>query len=96
MKDFRTFAGDVRGNGTAGLVVNNKDDAGIKGNDGPKFVGDKCDGVVKVQRRADCLCNLMKRKYFSLRLRDRSKPSVVIVRCAQLVRREAGIRFRFR
>jgi hypothetical protein len=53
------LAGYMCGNSPPGFLVNNENNAGIKGNYCAKFVGNKIDGVAEVQRRTDGLSDLM-------------------------------------
>src|SRR6266511_1199103 len=93
-EDIRVFARHVGRHRPSGFLVYNKDNTGIKRNNGPKLIGDKCYCVVKVQRRTDGLRDLMKSKHFALRLCDGSESGNVIIGCAQQIGRETRVGFR--
>ena len=47
------LAGYVRGDSLSGFFINYKNNAGVKRNNRPKFIGNQVDGVAEVQRRAN-------------------------------------------
>ncbi len=73
-------ADHMHGDCFAGAIVNHKDDAGVEGDDSAELVGHQCDGVVHVQRRADCLGDFVQRKHFTLSLGNGTEAQTAIRR----------------